>query len=447
MISTSANRAATLVEGSASFQVEWLFVLIAFSTLVTDTPHWGAVDHLLEYLFGLSRGEAKTLVLLLAALPVLPWALSVWLTVPALRPIAMAWAAFGLWGLASCAWSIAPAASFGAWCQEVLVAALMLPLGVMSAAKVRSFDRFGTGLVVLIALVAVFVVAEGLQPNEYGFFDGVVTPSWLILLLPLLMYWMASEDSPVSQWCAFGLALVLFSFALTFSSRAFWLAGIIGVPAFACGLRYGRVPLPRQKSWLVLSAMLFALCVCGFVLAAWVKPATWLPGGSGGDGYLWAMVSRSERLLVSFPFWIEQATKNIWTGVGLGWDNPRNAYLMFAPPGYPSVFFWHGHNLFLNILLQLGVVGVGLFLLLLGSVFLVARRRFVEGNHRQQVAAMVVMTTLLVLVVRNFPDDGFREGNTVFFWLIMGFGLGLAGIDIRSPARELSSTVANGGAK
>jgi O-antigen ligase len=84
----------------------------------------------------------------------------------------------------------------------------------------------------------------------------------------------------------------------------------------------------------------------------------------------------------------------------------------------------HGHNVFLDAWIQLGVVGLAAFTLLMASLawsFAAARKR--EHGAPLAIAGLAVFAGYLA---KNLTDDFFFRPNSLVFWAIAGMLLGLA---------------------
>jgi O-antigen ligase len=86
--------------------------------------------------------------------------------------------------------------------------------------------------------------------------------------------------------------------------------------------------------------------------------------------------------------------------------------------------FNHGHNVFLDATIQLGVVGLAVFASLLGAL----AWAFARAGRRVEGAALAI-TGLAVFTgyfAKNLTDDFFFRPNSLLFWAIAGMLLGAA---------------------
>lgn len=89
-----------------------------------------------------------------------------------------------------------------------------------------------------------------------------------------------------------------------------------------------------------------------------------------------------------------------------------------------STPYYHGHNVFLDAVIQLGVIGLAVFCAFLASLamsFAAARR--VENGLPLAIAGLAMLAGYLV---KDMTDDFFFRPNSLIFWAIAGMLLGLA---------------------
>jgi O-antigen ligase len=120
----------------------------------------------------------------------------------------------------------------------------------------------------------------------------------------------------------------------------------------------------------------------------------------------------------------EEIRKAPWIGHGFGREILSNVFLPHTPKSLDHPPVMHAHNTFLNIALQLGIIGVAIFL---GMLFLFARE-YVAMLGQASVAPLGVMGLALLagFVTKNFTDDFFHRHNAHVFWALNGMLLGFA---------------------
>lgn len=103
--------------------------------------------------------------------------------------------------------------------------------------------------------------------------------------------------------------------------------------------------------------------------------------------------------------------ENPWFGIGL--DNFRYLYLNHRPEGAVEAEITHAHNLFLQLLVGSGIVGLSGFLLLLGWIIL----RLIRWHQWQ-----VIMVIFIIIIINLVDYTWFTAGIYSALWLAIAFG-------------------------
>jgi len=117
-----------------------------------------------------------------------------------------------------------------------------------------------------------------------------------------------------------------------------------------------------------------------------------------------------------------------WFGVGLGRSVPPRAYHLEEDRTLLQIdaqAATHGHNLILDLVLEVGVVGLALWLWLHYEMVRLAWQRARAGGDREKAWAAAVVALVLALLVKNSTNDLAVYGNAILFWALMGATLGL----------------------
>jgi O-antigen ligase len=124
----------------------------------------------------------------------------------------------------------------------------------------------------------------------------------------------------------------------------------------------------------------------------------------------------------------ELARVHPWFGIGLGRSVPPRAYHLDEDAALLRIDAQagaHGHNLLLDIVLEVGIVGLALWLWLHYGIVRLAWQRAKRGGDREKAWAAVAVALLLALLVKNSTNDLAVYGNAVLYWALMGATLGL----------------------
>jgi len=249
-------------------------------------------------------------------------------------------------------------------------------------------------------------------PGRYYPGNGVWS-TWLVLSLPVLLTCTRITLLPKAVrrlvWFCL-ICLPVWGF-LTFN-RGFWIALISVALIFAW--REGEHYFARRRFvvQLTLALIPIALLLMLQIHNLRLENAASLPLTVHFDQdprpALWL---QSLRLIADGPI----------TGAGFG----QGIYKFELTTRLGNSLLWHGHNLFINTALQMGVPGLFALFWILSA----AGRKFSFKSQTAPAAHAIIGTgglaLLSALIVKNFTDDFFIEQNALLFWAMVGLGLGI----------------------
>jgi exopolysaccharide production protein ExoQ len=131
-----------------------------------------------------------------------------------------------------------------------------------------------------------------------------------------------------------------------------------------------------------------------------------------------AILGRSSTLTGRIPLWevvVAQALNRPWTGYGygvfwLGWNGPSAAVwaaVSWLPP--------HAHNGYLDLWLDLGLIGLMMGVILLGKTLLISMRSVLIGSKEALFWALFV----LFVVVYNIVESTFLRANNIYWTMLV----------------------------
>lgn len=363
-------------------------------------------------------------------------------------------APFALWGgfaLLSLAWSIAPAMSLHAWLDEIVYPTLGF-YGVYRLAACpgeggsvarpspgRAASDRGRALemaawlgVLGVALLSLIGYGQ-LQPQfihtgVLRFYARVGHSSTLALLgVPLWLALSTRRD----HWRWLGASGLLLALWIGFASlnRFFWIA-LLPTAFIAC------LPVlrrhPRSAACAVPLLVLLGFCV--LVVSGHLRSAPPAPEPSfahqGSLGHALVALPNSLENIAErdtrralWTFYGEQARRHPWLGVGFGKPLPGRAYADTVPAALLRLepqSRTHAHNIFLNTLLQTGVVG----LLLQCALFFMLARAYRLRWRRDPWLASAGIALVIGMLCKNMTDDFMWQSTMLMFWMQAGLLLG-----------------------
>ncbi len=243
----------------------------------------------------------------------------------------------------------------------------------------------------------------------------------LVIAAPLLavVAWPRPEGMGARRAALAALAVGLLAGGLATENRMLWLAlGVGTVVAYAVFRRLNRsAELARSTQ----PAFLLAVAVIALLVAAsWeYKSARYYPQADGAVTSL----SFDERPAI----WRAARAPMLerpWIGHGFGREIVGDAIERGLPVSDAANPFRHAHNVFFDVVLQLGLVGLASFVALLAALALA----FAQAARRPGGAPLAIagLAMLAAFATKNLTDDFYYRPNSLVFWAVVGMLLSLA---------------------
>lgn len=262
------------------------------------------------------------------------------------------------------------------------------------------------------------------ENDPWGWMHGFISYStYLVMVFPVILFLLLRQPGLARILSLAVLPLLLWVGWAT-QNRMFWVS-LFGVLLVGAALWYARF-LPRMRSkWLpaLLISLALGVLVVGFGLVTQNRPADAMNETTGGGlSTLLYTFTRSERFEI-WQYWLQQVPQNLWLGVGFGRDLPHTIFT--KPEAWPVLMFAHAHNVFIDILLQLGVVGLTVFSGLLLAMTWRFWRYYRSRDEDTMWLGILGISILTAFVSKNFVDDLFWRTDALLFWALAGLVLGM----------------------
>jgi O-antigen ligase len=338
----------------------------------------------------------------------------------------LAFAAWAALCVLSWFWSEAPHYTLREAKTEIGYGLLTLTVFAIAGLRVGRWRLWRNTLLVATALTfAIDIALEHLpwRLTRHSM-DGGAGPwsTHLVLITPLLLMlaWPRPwGDARRATWSIAALTFVAIA-AWRSENRMVWAA--LGVQLVFAIMLVGSDPAIRTASFSrlragMLAAALVVLVAFGASIVERNERMFREPTAAGS-------LERDMRPRLWSAAW-EEIREAPWFGHGFGREIAGTRFLALTPKGglhHPPML--HSHNLFSDVALQTGLVGLGLFLLLLAAL---AREHW-RWLHDARVAPLgiVGLTLLAGFVVKNLTDDFLHRHNALVFWALNAMLLGLA---------------------
>lgn len=300
--------------------------------------------------------------------------------------------------------------------QDVLIALLvgLMGQGVIGLLQYTIGTDLGLGLFTVGELRRVSGTIG--WPNTFGTYAATI----VCVAFPL---WLGRAGMrsriAVGAMCAAGFVPVILSF-----SRGAWFALLPGLVT--------AVLLCWHKGWLDARSLarLAVLGLCAVVVGVFF--------GS-------SVVSRLTEVSVNMPVIVSRVQLNrialkmiaAHPLLGVGINTFVEEMWQYDMTGVTELFPEPVHNVYLLVASETGLVGLGLFLLLLASAFREGLQAVRTGDRFTSVCAIGLLAGFVVLAVSNVADEHLRtEVLYALFWLLIGL--------VAAARRPLASTALHG---
>lgn len=375
----------------------------------------------------------NTLVGLVVGFAALQFPFALWRNIPGLVPW-LVWLAFAA---GSIAWSALPDASFQSFRSDQFYPFVIFLVTFQTVQYLggRMAVAIGAAAGTLLCLATMFGAALlGADAEATTQEPGI--QSWLA--------WKAGDPTDSSTYVAF-TAVPLFSILIT-SRRAWrrWAVAIwllvfaaIGFHSenrtlvvalfvsfvgflFALGLLRGGLRWRLVVAVVAIGLAVSALCV--EIISRERLPAT-PPGRSAAL----EMIMTDTRPAI-WATYLELARKNPWFGVGLGRTVPSRIYHLEDDDALRRIDLQasaHAHNVMLDLVLQIGLIGLAVWIGLHIAIVRLAVQRAHRGGDREKAWAAAVIALVLAMLVKNSTNDLLVYGNAILYWGLLGGMLGL----------------------
>ena len=226
------------------------------------------------------------------------------------------------------------------------------------------------------------------NPNVLG--------EYLLFLIPLAFSLIYCVKNPLHKIIFFGIACAGLLCMVFTSSRGAWLGLIFAVALFA-------LVADRRLFWIALAAIaLLPAVIPESIVTRFTSIGNLNDTSTSYRVFIW-MAS----LVMIRQFWM--------TGIGMGTETFRYVYQKYA---FDAVYAPHSHNLYLQITIDLGVLGL---IFILGTVVMFFKKLLLRGGGKQMTALSVALCAgMLGYLVQGLTDNiWYNYRMVIFFWLII----------------------------
>lgn len=240
---------------------------------------------------------------------------------------------------------------------------------------------------------------------------GGTYSTYLITLFPFLLWVTVAWK----KWWAHALVIILatanvFSLYITFQ-RGAWVAFFMMVVA--------AIFLIPRRNWIRGLCLAIFLIAVGGVLC--LAPTQTLVHEEKTEGLGQLLLEPEKTIGRRFTTWrvsLEYLVDNPLIGVGFGRRSPYKKYDYYKRK--ESGLYWHAHNTFLNLGLELGLLGLLAFFFLLSRLVWLGWRGYqkLPPGGLPHFLASSLLLMIVAVVFRNMFDDFFIDDTAMLFWFL-----------------------------
>lgn len=387
----------------------------------------------------------NSLVALVAGLALLQFGFRPWKEVPGFAQW-LAWLAFAA---ISIAWSALPEASFQSFRSDQFYPFMVFLVSFVAVEALGGRLAFalgasaGTLLCVATMSAAVILGTDPDAPAQPGVLGWLAwragaapdANSYVAFIAVPLYRVVVRSRAGWPRWIAV-LCVGVFA-ALGFLSESRTLIATLFVSLIGFLMAYGLLRgALRWKAVLTIAAaglIVSAACVEVISRVRLPEPRPW------DHSVALEMIGADSRPAIwsAYSAFVRQ---HPWLGVGLGRSVPPRAYQVDADAALLRIdpqAAAHAHNIILDLLLEVGVIGLALWLWLHYEMVRLAWQRARHSGDREKAWAAVAVGLVLALLTKNSTNDLAVYGNAILFWALMGATLGLVWRRTEAPAEAL----------
>jgi len=318
---------------------------------------------------------------------------------------------------ASSLWSPSPEDALKAAVYEIVLPAGAFYCSYLVSRQPASYRSLFLAVIAGVAALAVFItiprLVGGLAKGSGWFYyypEEGVTTTLCIYGLPFSLLLAREADRFVRSLGYFGIACIVIA-GMAGENRMFWLSAVAVLAAFWAW--QWRLCSFKQRMAIAATLILAAALAVGMALQLRVYRSTPL-----------ALVAHDNRP-AAWREWGKIASEAPFLGYGFGLKSVYSVGKEKLPEAFaqrnPEMQI-HSHNILLNVVLQIGLVGLAVFVWLLAGL---VREAWRARDGPEQCALGAALVALAVaLLTKNATDDFNHHAGVVAFWAYAGVLMG-----------------------
>lgn len=326
---------------------------------------------------------------------------------------------------ASLLWSIDPAYTFGELKNEVGYTMVALLAFYCLTRSEKDLRLWLYALLAALCVLSIIAIVNYLRRGAWdlsGEVNGLLGDrnsysTFIVLITPLALF-TALQPATTGYlrklaWVALALGLVSGSFTL---NRMMWPALIVmALLFFALYLRKSRTSSSSRLPGLAAGLLLLGVFVGQFAMVSITKGSAQQSGFAGVQ----QSFSQDPRFLI-WNYAQERIVERPILGHGYGRGILKEQFKQH----FGNPLYWHGHNMLLNYLLEVGLLGTIALLALTAGLIRELWRLYSLGEGQTRELGILGLAIFAGIVVKTLTDDIIVRDNALVFWAMIGMILG-----------------------
>ncbi|MBQ9978891.1 MAG: O-antigen ligase family protein [Clostridia bacterium] len=247
---------------------------------------------------------------------------------------------------------------------------------------------------------------------------------YLVIVFPLCVGQMLSSQKKINKFIYALCSLSVLVCTIMTWSRGAWLGIMASIVLFALLYNFRTV-------WIFAAGI--------FTMPLWIE----LLPRSVFNRLLSIVTMSDSSVIYRFNTWrgvVDMIGDNLLSGVGVGESAFKHVYSMYAVPGTESVM--HSHNLFLQITLELGIIGIVIFALILLTYSQKCFSDLKNGNRHSKSEILIAasFSGIVGALVMGLTDHIWYNYRVfLVFWAVLALSVALIKINDKERAKEIAA--------
>ena len=336
-----------------------------------------------------------------------------------IQPFLIICSLYGIWFLASSFWSLYPEIVYKGFKKEFLYSFLALIVGYCCAFQFKNckfmyLSGFLSLALFLLASLSRAFPEQLIEINKFYPSVGDGSTSLVFFFAFATVSLLENKLKSAYFWGGIFILMISSYLAILYQNRMLFvsLAAMLSVTIMYKTKSFSR------KSKLIASIAIIIAGTCLTIYSLSLKTDS-----SSGYYSNAKQVIKNDARIYMWDFYIKKGLEKPIIGYGAGYLSLQETFANNFPGTWNHAVRTHAHNVLINKWLQLGFIGLALFIMMYMSIFYYGY----NGHFKDKEKELLKLFLLLIFVgffSKSITDDFFIRNNLILFWLLCGFIIG-----------------------